>query len=411
MSCYFVYGTLGAGKGIFLARKMKEYLARGSRVATNVDLFPEKLSPNTTESISRVPSIFRLEDLEQLGRGCPEDEKKNLGGLFLDEGALWLNARDWNAKGRKELIHLLIMIRKLGWDIYIAIQDPESTDKQALGALGENFICCTRLDYFRLGIISDAFDFYRLVKTKGKEQESKILPHINRAFYRRGKTKQGNKPYRKETYFPKDFFGTYDTNQIFQIDQEFIDGRLVDMRAPFSYIPGKTLKEWYDSKPKETEQAKTKTKPKLPWGSIGLTGLFLFCALFFWSLVPNAAETQQSTETSSTSQANSNTQQLPSVPEYLRGVYISGYVLWKDKDGNISYDYAMHNSDHLSFDTSHYGLTVTPAAPCLAWLTTVDNLNIQVTCAPTGETKVAAKSGLLSDFSLTDVATKTIQAL
>ncbi|HGF4931527.1 TPA: zonular occludens toxin domain-containing protein, partial [Vibrio parahaemolyticus] len=272
MACYFVYGTLGAGKGIFLAKKMKEYLARGSRVATNVDLFPENLCPNTKEPISRIPSVFRLEDLDQLGRGCSEDEKVNLGGLFLDEGVFWLNARDWNAKGRKELIQKLVMIRKLGWDIWIAVQDPESVDKQALNALGEHFVCCTRLDHFRIPIISPIYDFYRLVKSKGREQSTKILPHINRASYRRGKTKQGNKPYFSETYRPKDFFGTYDTNQIFQVDYEDYDLRQVDMRASFSYIPGSTLKQWY----KPDLQLSSSNSKKVPL--LSMTFFFIFLA-------------------------------------------------------------------------------------------------------------------------------------
>ncbi|WP_337120977.1 zonular occludens toxin domain-containing protein, partial [Staphylococcus aureus] len=99
----------------------------------------------------------------------------------------------------KELIQKLVMIRKLGWDIWIAVQDPESVDKQALNALGEHFVCCTRLDHFRIPIVSPIYDFYRLVKSKGREQSTKILPHINRASYRRGKAKQGNKPYFSET--------------------------------------------------------------------------------------------------------------------------------------------------------------------------------------------------------------------
>lgn len=412
MACYFVYGTLGAGKGIFLSRKMKEYIARGSRVATNVDLFPEKLCPNTVEPISRVPSIFRLEDLEQLGRGCPPEEKKNLGGLFLDEGALWLNARDWNAKGRKELIHLLIMIRKLGWDIYIAIQDPESTDKQALGALGENFICCSRLDHFRIPVVSDIYDFYRLVKSKGREQSSKLLPHINKASYRYGKSKQGNKPYRKETYRPKDFFGTYDTNQIFEIDQEFIDGRLVDMRAPFSYIPGKTLKEWYMSdSPEQTQQ----TKRKFPWLSIFSFLFFTIAATASWALVLGGDEPKQSQpnpQTPTTQQSVSPNVSIPQVPDYLDGAYISGYVLWKDKKGNLTYDYAIHDKHHRSFDVSHYAVTVTPAAPCIAWLTTHDNINVKITCSLKPQVSPDKNaSGVLAGFNLGDMAKQTMEAI
>ncbi|EPN4932215.1 zonular occludens toxin domain-containing protein [Vibrio fluvialis] len=405
MACYFVYGTLGAGKGIFLARKMKEYLARGSRVATNVDLFPDVLSPNTADSVSRIPSVFRLSDLEQLGRGCSEDEKTNLGGLFLDEGAVWLNARTWNEKGRKELIDKLLMIRKLGWDLYIAIQDPESTDKQALGALGEHFICCTRLDHFRIPVFSALFDFYRLVKSKGREQHSKILPHINRASYRRGISKQGNKPYYSETYRPKDYFGMYDTNQIFEVDADFLDGRLVDMRAPFSYIPGKILRQWYIPEP---EQKVKPARKKFPWFSTLAFVIFSSCAAAAWSMAlsdkdPEPAKTQVSTETKS----------VPSVrvPDYLQGAYISGHVLWK-RNGKITYEYAMHDRFNRSLDVTYYGVTVTPVAPCLAWLTTIDNITVQVSCSlPPQESNPVKSGSVLANFNLTDVATQTMEAL
>lgn len=411
MSCYFVYGTLGAGKGIFLARKMKEYLARGSRVATNVDLFPENLSPNTEASISRVPSIFRLEDLEQLGRGCPEEEKTQLGGLFLDEGAMWLNSRDWNAKGRKQLIDKLIMIRKLGWDIFIAVQDPESTDKQALGALGENFICCSRLDHFRIPIISDLVDFYHLVKTKGREQRKNILPHINRAQWRRGKSKQGNPSYFKETYKPKDYFGTYDTNQIFEVDSDYIDGRLIDMRAPFSYVPGKTLKTWY-SKDSVVEPKKKKTK--FPWGSLSLCILFGGLSAFAYSMTVSGSDSKTVAPVPEHVEQNrvSDSQQVaPVIPDYLDGVYISGYVMSR-KDGVVNYDYAIHDKSHRSFDVFHYGLTVTPAAPCVAWLTTYDDVTIKITCkiAPPSA-KPEMGGSVLDDFSLSSVASSTIEAM
>lgn len=404
MSCYFVYGTLGAGKGIFLARKMKEYLARGSRVATNVDLFPDKLCPNTVEPISRLPSVFRLEDLDQLGRGCPEEEKTKLGGLFLDEGAVWLNSRTWNEKGRKELIDKLLMIRKLGWDIFIAIQDPESTDKQALGALGEHFICCTRLDHFRIPLISSILDFYVLCKTRGKQQHFNILPHINKASYRRGIQKQGNKPYYSETYRPSDYYGMYDTNQIFEVDQEFLDGRLVDMRAPFTYVPGKTQKQWF-SPPEPLPEQKTKPKTKFPWFSLFLFIFFLLGAIFFFSVAFSSESNSPKAQTSPNAQQTN----LPAVPDYLQGLYISGYLLIKRGD-KLTYDYAIHDRFHRSFDVSHFAVRVTPAAPCLAWLTTVDNVNVQITCEIVPYQEIQKSQPFLADFSLTDVAKATIEA-
>ncbi|HEQ3512566.1 TPA: hypothetical protein VGS70_004708 [Vibrio parahaemolyticus] len=407
MSCYFVYGTLGAGKGIFLARKIKEYLARGSRVATNVDLFPDVLCPNTIEPISRIPSVFRLEDLDQLGRGCPEEEKKQLGGLFLDEGVFWLNSRDWNQKGRRELIQKLVMIRKLGWDIYIAVQDPESVDKQALNALGEHFICCTRLDHFRIPIFSTLYDFYKLVKTKGKQQSTSILPHINRASYRRGKTKQGNKPYYSETYRPKDFFGTYDTNQIFQVDYEDLNDKQVDMRASFSYLPGKTLNDWYAEPSTFTENNKRSgLYPRL-------LALFFFIVspFYVWSLVlKQDPETSQVTSSSQTTSPNNSQRQVVSrVPDYLQGVYITGHIMIIRDDGTVTYDYALHDRYDRSFDHLHYGLTLTPSSPCDAWLKSYSGEPYKISCRLSlPQQNNQSKGSVLDDFSL---AQSTISAM
>lgn len=427
MSCYWVYGTLGAGKGIFFSKKMKEYLARGSRVATNMEVFPEKLSPNTTASITRLPDLPRLEDLKALGRGCPEGEKTKLGGLFLDETAIWLNSRSWNEKGRGDMIAYFRLLRKMGWDIYFAIQDPESADKQALGATGENFICCSRLDHFRIPVISDLFDFYRLIKSKGKEQSSKILPHINRASFRRGKRVQGNKPFQSETYRPKDFFGTYDTNQLFEPDIEHLNGRDVDMRATYSYLPGLTLRKYEYIRKQlkiESEQADDmditlddieleKPKQKFPKVSVFFFLLFTCLAIGSWFFIlssPDAIATEVSQPTHQTGQSQQSTQVAP-VPDYLQGVYISGYFVMR-KNGNITYDYALHDRYHRSFDYSHFALSVTPAAPCVAWLTTLDNQSYRITCSvvPPSEVKTA-NSSVLSNFNLTDVATQTIEAL
>lgn len=409
MACYFVYGTLGAGKGIFLSRKMKEYLARGSRVATNVDLFPENLCPNTEEVISRVPSVFRLEDLDQLGRGCPEEEKKNLGGLFLDEGVFWLNSRDWNQKGRRELIQKLVMIRKLGWDIYIAVQDPESVDKQALNALGEHFICCTRLDHFRIPLISPIYDFYKLIRSKGKEQSSQILPHINRASYRRGKSKQGNKPYYNETYRPKDFFGTYDTNQIFEIDYEDYQDRQVDMRSSYTYLSGKTLKEWYT----EPEEIKVKPKNKKPWFTIFILLFFIFSAAYSWSIALSDDNPESLPKVEQIKEEPTKIKTVVNlIPDYLQGVYISGHVMIRRSNGVITYDYAMHDRYDRSFDYTYYSLKLTSASPCDAWLETYDNQKIKITCRlPTFDSQKSKDSSVLDNFSLSESATKALNSI
>ncbi|ENM3811343.1 hypothetical protein NYD84_003645, partial [Vibrio cholerae] len=206
--------------------------------------------------ITRLPDIPRIEDIKALGRGCPDGEKQKLGGLFLDETSIFLNARSWNDKDRAEWIAYIRLLGKMGWDVFFTTQDPESVDKQILAATGEEFIHCVRKDYFRIPVVSDFYDIYRIFKTKGQERESKILPHINEAAYRRGKTKLFNKPYRSEIYRPVQFFGTYDTNQMFNIDVMHLRGRDVDMRATYSLLPGQTLRKYEIIRNMQEAQAK-----------------------------------------------------------------------------------------------------------------------------------------------------------
>lgn len=434
MASYWVYGSIRAGKGIFIARKMREYLARGSRVATNVQVVPEKLDPNGTGSIVRLPDIPRIEDIKSLGRGCPDNEKRLLGGLFIDETSIFLNSRSWNDKDRAEWIAYIRLLGKMGWDVFFTTQDPESVDKQILAATGEEFIHCVRKDYFRIPVVSDLYDIYRIFKTKGKERESKILPHLNEASYRRGKTKLFNKPYRSEIYRPVEFFDTFDTNQLFDIDTEHYRGRDVDMRATYSLLPGQTLRKYEiirqmqlkEALKKQDEEANemnvtldeiTLPKEKPPFPKWQLLFFLLFCYLAY-STLSFALSADEST--SPTTQHSIQAQQVevqqsapvePSVPDYLQGVYISGWVLIK-RNGNYIYDYAFHDQYDNGFDYTAFGMELKPAAPCIAWLTTADGITAQVTCRKSlsQPKKQLTSSSTLGDFSLGKVASATIDS-
>ncbi|WP_217532229.1 zonular occludens toxin domain-containing protein [Vibrio cholerae] len=436
MASFWVYGSIRAGKGIFIARKMQQYLARGSRVATNVNVFPEKLDPNGTVSITRLPDIPRIEDIKALGRGCPDGEKQKLGGLFLDETSIFLNARSWNDKDRAEWIAYIRLLGKMGWDVFFTTQDPESVDKQILAATGEEFIHCVRKDYFRIPVVSDFYDIYRIFKTKGQERESKILPHINEAAYRRGKTKLFNKPYRSEIYRPVQFFGTYDTNQMFNVDVMHFRGRDVDMRATYSLLPGQTLRKYEIIRNMQEAQAKQETtdmaltlddiqlpkqKPPFPKWQLLFFLLFAFLAVFTWNSILSTDEPQQANQTQQTQTVKTESSNAPvpadDTPDYLKGVYISGWVLI-NKNGAYVYDYALHNSEHTGFDYMAYGLQLKPAAPCVAWLTTVDGFSKQITCRFSSGSKASDSSQLaqqqtstLSNFSLGTIVDSTLESM
>jgi len=56
--------------------------------------------------------------------------------LLLDELAQNMNTRDYNKKGRLDIISVLVLLRKMGYDTMFLVQDIEMVDKQIRNALG-----------------------------------------------------------------------------------------------------------------------------------------------------------------------------------------------------------------------------------------------------------------------------------
>ena len=82
MPSYNVTGKLGGGKTLFAVHQAFERLESGLVVASNIDLFPEKvLRPWKNETqvrLLRVPDRPTRQDLDGLGNGnLTSDETKN----------------------------------------------------------------------------------------------------------------------------------------------------------------------------------------------------------------------------------------------------------------------------------------------------------------------------------------------
>lgn len=156
MPVYVVTGKLGTGKGKYCVGKMKEALANGRRVATNFDLWLDKLtSPSSRMSATRVPDKPTAKDLTDIGHGNPEarhDEEQN-GVLVLDELGSWLNSRQFSSPERAQLLDWLIHARKHGWDVYLVVQNVDMIDKQVRVGLAEYIVKCIRLDKIRLPFV------------------------------------------------------------------------------------------------------------------------------------------------------------------------------------------------------------------------------------------------------------------
>lgn len=150
-----VEGKLGTGKTKFCVWMAQQALRDGRRVASNVDLYLDKLVPEGRKSFYlRIPDKPDSETLEAIGHGNPEsyDEDRN-GVLILDELGTWLNARSFQDKSRAGLLDWLIHARKKGWDVYLIVQDAGMIDKQVREALIEYQCTCIRMDKVKLPFI------------------------------------------------------------------------------------------------------------------------------------------------------------------------------------------------------------------------------------------------------------------
>lgn len=158
---YSVEGKLGTGKTKFAVWQAQLALLDGRRVASNVDLFLEHITPKQRSSFMRIPDKPTAFDLDAIGKG--NDDKKydeeRFGVLILDELGTWLNARSFQDKERQPVLDWLIHARKKRWIVYMLVQNAGMIDKQAREALIEYECKCLRLDKVKIpfigGIIND----------------------------------------------------------------------------------------------------------------------------------------------------------------------------------------------------------------------------------------------------------------
>lgn len=210
MAVYSVEGKLGTGKTKFCVWMAQQAIAEGRRVASNVDLKTELLWPHRATSYVRLPDKPTAFDLEAMGHGNPEsyDEDRN-GLLILDELGSWLNARSFQDKGRAPLLDWLIHARKLGWDVFLIVQDAGMIDKQVREALIEYQVRCLRLDKVKIPIVGRWLALF--------SKKWGYLPRMHLATARVGYG-TGQIVAERWTYKGNDLHDAYDTRQVFRSD-------------------------------------------------------------------------------------------------------------------------------------------------------------------------------------------------
>ncbi|SMY16096.1 zonular occludens toxin domain-containing protein [Photobacterium aquimaris] len=226
MAVYVITGKLGGGKSIMSVSKVRDYLNQDRIVATNIDLNLHWLVRHQAKKcrVMRVPDKPTVFDLNAIGLGNPliargiKDESRN-GLLLLDECGTWFNSRDWNDKGRKDLIDWIIHARKRGWDIGFIVQDLSVLDKQARVMFAEHVVYCRRTDRMTIPFIGS---LYRMIT--GTQLK---LPKMHVGVVKYG-TERHSMTVDKWTCFGSGLYNAYNTSQIFTSNYD---------HGVYSYLP------------------------------------------------------------------------------------------------------------------------------------------------------------------------------
>jgi len=242
MAVYFVTGKLGAGKSLAAVGRIRDYLRQGRRVATNLDIYLDEMAaPMSKETITRLPDKPRIEDLRSIGRGDGREvgdkyyNEDEFGLLVLDELGAWFNSRNWNDKGRFDVIQWFLHARKLRWDVLFLVQSTDVVDNQLKETLCEHLVVTRRLDRLPIPLIGPLLSWVGI-----KLMLPKI--HIGTVFY--GDNEQSFKVDRW-VYRAKDLYRCYDTGQQFAHDVLWHNGEQVDMRAPYTVLSAYHLRGRY----------------------------------------------------------------------------------------------------------------------------------------------------------------------
>lgn len=193
--------------------RIQKYLLEGRKVATNLDIFPEHMlgiDKKHTE-LYRLPDIPTVDDLKALPLGYEGDEidESRNGLLVLDECGIFLNSREWNAPGRKEVNAYFKLLRKLRWDAIFLIQDIENLDADARRTIAEHVVYCRRMDRMRIPFISAA--------VKAITTYDLPLPRVHIGIVKYG-TEQSSMKVDQWNYYGDRLYQAYDTEQIFDPD-------------------------------------------------------------------------------------------------------------------------------------------------------------------------------------------------
>ncbi|ELX5457629.1 hypothetical protein SJ030_000431 [Salmonella enterica] len=387
MAIYFTQGELGAGKGIFAAFIASRYYNnpdKNIRVATNYPLDTYLLGKNSDKEITVIPCSVRVEDLEFIGDGSPPSYKDNFGCLIIDECSEFLNSRDFKRHDRLKMLDWFRHARKHHWDVYFIVQHPDSLDSQLRDALLENLVMLRDLSKIRIPFYTTFKEMFGSKEPRRDKRRNTLIPHIVQARIYYKKKSTGDKPVNFYSIMAKDYYNFYDTDFKFIDGIEHLNNKDIDMRAPYSLLPGKyfssSLSDWTnwhegrdviaDSKSSEVP-VMTDNQPdnknniriydkasvkKRRFGFRFLLKTFFYCifAYISWQFISHYVFNSDKSDVTSGQVANQQSQpvQYNAVPQpppepllsvrwrltgYLKRSDNEGYFIIRDTAGNIRY--------------------------------------------------------------------------
>lgn len=263
MPVYFLCGGLGSGKSLMAVSRIQSKLESGRPVATNINLDLAKLAPRVERPmVYRLPDFPTGDDLYALGEIEQEGDEEQNGLVVLDEAGLYLNAREWNDKGRKHALEWFLHSRKLGWDVILLTQSFGMVDKQVRESIGEYVVTMRRWDRMLMPLVGQLLRLVTFGLLSGR------LPRVHTAAVMYG---QGQSAMHADTWHLRGshLFGCYETKQRFSVHYE---------AGVFCMLPGASLvverrrssaaaagTRSVAQQPATAPRERVALKPKLPW--------------------------------------------------------------------------------------------------------------------------------------------------
>lgn len=213
MSDYAILGKKGAGKSLVTVSRIRMFLLEGRSVATNLDLFLDKLMPIQSKATAlRLPDFPTGADLWAIGEGGSSPDEESFGLLALDELAVFLNSRQWRDDKRQEVISFLRHSRKLRWHTYLLSQGLKSIDSQIREDCIDHVVTLRRTDKIPIPVIGKLL---RMANFTGK------FFRLHIGFVKYGTAHNSLDVDRWYVLANDKLQSGYDTEQIFEIEPKY----------------------------------------------------------------------------------------------------------------------------------------------------------------------------------------------